>query len=35
VTSGRLTIDEDGVPITLDGRHIRILNRIYEVGDRP
>ena len=35
VTAGRLTIDEDGVPITLDGRHIRILNRIYEVGDRP
>ena len=35
VTDGRLTIDEDGVPITLDGRQIRILNRIYDFGDRP
>ena len=35
VADGRLTIDEDGVPITLDGRQIRILNRIYDFGDRP
>mgnify|MGYP002884047057 CR=1 FL=1 len=35
VVEGRLTIDEDGAPITLDGRQIRILNRIHDFGERP
>jgi len=34
VVEGRLTIDEDGAPITLDGRQIRILNRIHDFGER-
>ena len=35
VIDGRVTIDEDGVPITFDGRQIRMLNLIYDFGDRP
>lgn len=33
VTDGRLTIIEDGEPIELDGRQIRILNRIHDFGE--
>ena len=35
VADGCLTIDEDGAPITLEGRQIRILNRIHDFGERP
>ena len=35
VAEGCLTIEEQGVPITLDGRQIRTLNRIHDFGERP
>ena len=34
VTEGCLTIEEQGVPIMLDGRQIRTLNRIHDFGER-
>ena len=33
--AGALVIDENGLPIRIDGRQIRTLNRIHDFGERP